>query len=124
MKRRGGPTSKDEERSGNVETVHCAATQDVEQIALRDAIQANAEGKARSDAKNFDGTFLPMPSTTESGYSLSPHQVSTVSSSMTGATCLTGSAERRATAGRTPAAGAKAEHEPRSAKITLSFMST
>lgn len=49
--------------------------------------------------------------------------MSTVSSSITGATCLTGIAERRATAGRTLAAGAKAEHEAIRAKRTQSFMS-
>ena len=52
------------------------------------------------------------------------HQVSTVSSSITGAICLTVRAEPRATAGRTPAAGAKAEHEPRTARTTNSFMGT
>ena len=35
-----------EERAKNVEAIHCASAKDVQQVALGDAVEADAEGKA------------------------------------------------------------------------------
>ena len=35
-----------EERASNVEAIHCASAKDVQQVALGDAVEADAEGKA------------------------------------------------------------------------------